>query len=264
MKLLCDIGNTFTTVAKISLSNKVKIEKFPTKKFYRFVKQFHNIPMYISCVVTEIEQKFVNNPFMKFVTYKDLEKKFKIKYDTKNIGVDRLLNIFAVKQFVGGDTVVVSAGTAVTIDYLNKNGEYVGGEIFIGIGSAVQSLAQRTSKLPNISYTKLQRFKYEKVIEDKDLIGSDTFDCIMKGMINFYSSGINNILSIIKPRNIVITGGDAKIVIKLLRKICNKKIWMIENLVILGLGYLTMNDKFITEEEWLKIFHYFKNKIICV
>lgn len=70
--------------------------------------------------------------------------------DAERVGLDRLLNAVAVKERVGAGSaaVIVDAGSAVTVDYLDELGRFRGGAIFPGLGLMAKALHDYTAKLP--------------------------------------------------------------------------------------------------------------------
>jgi len=68
-------------------------------------------------------------------------------------GVDRVCNIAAAFEQMQKACVVVDAGTAITIDCCNDKGEFVGGAIAPGVTMQLESLHERTAKLPKIELT---------------------------------------------------------------------------------------------------------------
>lgn len=245
MNVFCDIGNTFTKLV-MSTKNRLRYKLLHTEDFLKLVKKFANANYYISCVVTEIEKKLKKiTKNVKFITHKDIEDLIKIKYDKQNIGVDRLLSTFAAKKLFGNNILVVSCGTAVVVDYVNEKGMFVGGEIFLGITPMLKSLSCYTSKLPLV--TKQQLLHKCKTF---DVVGNNTIDCIIKGVVNFYNSGIKNLIKIVKPRKVVFTGGDADFFIKFYK---GKNIYMVKNLTLLGIILWCYTHHLVSEQELQKL-----------
>lgn len=240
MNYFCDIGNTF--ISYISEETNYKVKKLLTQKNKNFLKKIckkeNNV--FISCVVREIENKYKFSPGAKFVTYKDIKEYLEIKYDTSNLGSDRIINIFAVKKLLGDNSIVVSCGTALTLDYLDSQGRYLGGEIFPGIGLALESLYHKTSRLPKVKLDKSKKL-------NSSLIGSETESCIIKGIYNFYFSGIKNFIDTISPVNVVFTGGWAKFFIGMFKR---KNLFIVRNLTLLGLVLFAYSKNEITEKEY--------------
>ena len=92
-----------------------------------------------------IEPRFVT-------TTDDFGLKFRFPIDT--IGTDRLVNSFAAVEKYGAPCIVVSLGTATTIDVINQDREYLGGLIAPGMIVTAKALALTASKLPEIEISK--------------------------------------------------------------------------------------------------------------
>jgi type III pantothenate kinase len=66
----------------------------------------------------------------------------------ERLGVDRWCALIGARALQSGPAVVVMAGTATTIDTLDADGRFLGGDIVPGIGLMLRSLAQGTAGLP--------------------------------------------------------------------------------------------------------------------
>jgi type III pantothenate kinase len=66
----------------------------------------------------------------------------------KETGVDRVLNVAAAYEQLGKACVVVDAGTAITVDFCNDAGEFLGGAIAPGMNLMFDALHDKTAKLP--------------------------------------------------------------------------------------------------------------------
>lgn len=249
MKIFCDIGNTY---AKILIVGKtLTIKRITKDKSIKLLRNYSKQDVYISCVVEEIEKKIKKKfPNFYFVGYKDIKNYIKIKYSGAQLGSDRAISAFAVKEIFGNNSLVISCGTAIVIDYINQKGEYVGGEIFPGFSLLINSLYYSTSKLPKLKIADI------KTLKIKDFIGRDTYECIAKGILNFTTSGIKNIISHLKPRFIVLTGGGKD----LLRKyIDTKGTHTVDQLVLIGLIIWGIKEGILNEEEISAIYRNLKN-----
>jgi type III pantothenate kinase len=73
------------------------------------------------------------------------------------VGIDRLLNAVAINSRRRANTpaVIVDAGSAVTVDYVDENGEFRGGAIFPGVRLMAQALHDRTALLPLVEVSEL-------------------------------------------------------------------------------------------------------------
>jgi type III pantothenate kinase len=65
-------------------------------------------------------------------------------------GVDRVVNIAAAYEQLGKACVVVSAGTAITVDCCNDKGEFLGGAIAPGAAIMLDALHEKTARLPKV------------------------------------------------------------------------------------------------------------------
>lgn len=156
--------------------------------------------------------------------YKD-----KIKYKG-NIGYDR------VAAYIGGEALlpnraklIVDAGTAITLDIVDKEGNYRGGNISLGLYSRMKALADATSLLPKVKEAFLTSF-----------FGDNTASAIKSGAINGVTGEVLYTIEIAKQAHdiewVVITGGDSDM---FLRTVWNKweKCFPDEDLVGRGLNY---------------------------
>ncbi len=136
---------------------------------------------------------------------------FEISYrKPETLGTDRLANaLFAYTAFNGADAILVSAGTAVTIDVL-QNATFRGGAIIPGIRTQFASLNQNTDALPLL----------DTILDSTiDYPGLSTEECIKAGVILGVSGAMNKIILGFKRREsknfrIVCTGGDWDIISK--------------------------------------------------
>lgn len=98
-----------------------------------------------------------NNPIVD-LTFRDFDLEVQVDFPEK-VGLDRLVAAFHVKESAkkkdGGNSfpgaVVVDAGTAVTIDFVDQHYKFQGGVIYPGIGLSSKALFQMTDALPEIS-----------------------------------------------------------------------------------------------------------------
>jgi type III pantothenate kinase len=72
-----------------------------------------------------------------------------IRYDTPStLGTDRLLSALAASSMAQGRAFVLSAGTAITGDWVDEEGVFRGGAIAPGLGALVGALAASLPHLP--------------------------------------------------------------------------------------------------------------------
>lgn len=131
-----------------------------------------------------------------------------IDYRTpKTLGSDRLAAaIGAMEQAPGRNILVIDAGSAITIDFVNSKGHFLGGNISPGIKMRLTALHKQTSRLPQV----------EKE-GDIPTFGYDTETAIRSGVIRGICHEIEGYISEIKelfPDVLVfLTGGDEKTLI---------------------------------------------------
>ena len=101
--------------------------------------------------------------------------------------------------------IIVDFGTATTLDIILKDGYYLGGIIFPGIGTLMDALVERTSLLKKVSLKK-----------PAHIIGTSTEECIQSGIFNGTVAMISGLIRKIRKeyrKNFlcVATGGWGKI-----------------------------------------------------
>ncbi|MCX5702486.1 MAG: type III pantothenate kinase [Candidatus Omnitrophica bacterium] len=124
------------------------------------------------------------------------------------VGQDRLVNAYAGVMLYGAPLILIDFGTAITIDVVSKKKEYLGGLIIPGLGISLTALAKHTALLPRI-----------KLSDPKELIGSDTKNSILSGIVYGFSALADNLAERIKDKigmgaKIVATGGDIGLIAK--------------------------------------------------
>ena len=132
-----------------------------------------------------------------FVTT-DIDTGITVKTDNPSeVGADRIVNAVAAFSRYGGPCIVVDFGTAITLDAISSQGEYLGGAICPGIAIASEALFRRTARLPQI-----------ELLKPAKVIGSNTVASLQAGL--YY--GTLGMVDAILERMIEELGGAAKIV----------------------------------------------------
>lgn len=130
---------------------------------------------------------------------------FKCKYKKPSqLGSDRLASaLYGYVAFSNKNLILISAGTAITIDLLYNN-EYSGGTILPGISTQLVSLRNSTDALPLVSFTQMS--------ECTVIPGLTTEECISAGVLYGAAGAIERIVNELKkicPDCLVLaTGGD--------------------------------------------------------
>lgn len=120
----------------------------------------------------------------------------------ETLGTDRLAAaIGAQHERPGSNVLVIDMGTAITYDFVNSRGEYLGGNISPGIEMRLKSLNQFTARLPLI-----------KAKGDKPAIGHDTETAIRCGVIDGVKHEIEGFIKAATVKYpdlfVFLTGGD--------------------------------------------------------
>src|SRR5204863_538886 len=96
----------------------------------------------------------------------DLELPIKVLTEKPDeTGIDRVLNVAAAYEQMGKACVVVDAGTAVTVDCCNDQGDFLGGAIAPGASMQLSALHEKTAKLPLVQLAKPTNGAFGKTTE---------------------------------------------------------------------------------------------------
>lgn len=156
-----------------------------------------------------------------------------IKIDNpKQLGADLLVGAVGAIEKYKEPVLVIDCGTAMTITFVNKQKEFIGGAIMPGIRTAFSNLIDKASKLEEVSFEDVE-----------GPIGSSTKDCIQSGMIFGWSSMIDGMIDkyhkILGDFKVVLTGGDARYLVKHLEH----EVVYDDNLLLDGLKILYFKNK---------------------
>ena len=149
-----------------------------------------------------------------------------LAYETpETLGIDRYFACIGAKQRSEYAVVVIDAGSACTIDYINEQGVYQGGVIMPGLRSILDIFEYTAPELPEIEIQLPDHFP-----------GKNTKESLQWGQVGLFVSGIKSMLKRYKSTfgsfDIYLTGGDAEVVNELLDNVA-----MVEkNLVFEGMA----------------------------
>ena len=124
------------------------------------------------------------------------------------VGEDRLLNAAAAFDVLQQACVVVDAGTAITIDFVDGAGTFHGGAIAPGGQLMLDSLHQRTAQLPEVEFAK-----------PKDAIGHNTNEAMRSGVYHGLRGMVRELVEQFAESTgqyplVVATGGDGALLFK--------------------------------------------------
>lgn len=223
MNLAIDIGNSFTHFAVYKGSRNVytyncsSFSKIQLAKAVKKIRKDFSIsiigissvsPDTLKAIKSYIRKEFKISPLT--INYKTkLPVKIKIK-KSHTLGPDRICN--AVYGYVTvkakSNVLIIDLGTANTYDLVLKNGNFVGGIIAPGIMTSSKALNLNTGKLPLMEYRKLSA--------EAPLIGSNTFEAIQSGLVNYMKYATEGLIKAINGKyngklKVILTGGSAKL-----------------------------------------------------
>ena len=238
MLLVIDIGNTRTKWAladyagrlqesEVCLNTDIAQARFPIAQVTKVL--IANVAG--EGLAQQLSQLLSPLP-LHFVTTKPQACGVKNLYAT-NLGIDRWAALVAAWHHTKHATVVVNAGTAITIDALSK-GEFLGGTIMPGLYLLRASLSQNTAQL-NVDEGVYAEFPI------------NTPGAIETGCLNAVVGAIYLMQKRLEKRSgwlpkLVMTGGDARHIAQALNAQAantgTKQVIIIENLVLQGLVLL--------------------------
>ena len=222
MILLFDIGNTNTHVGLANARRVVKNMNIPTvlwfrgaagKRVTKFVGRA-SLEGAALCSVVPRATPLVRRTVRRLWDLNIFELTRKtlcgigIDYpEPDTIGEDRLANAVAARQRFGAPVVVVDFGTAVTLDVVNRAGNYAGGIIAPGLAAMTDYLHEKTALLPRI-----------KIREIKTAVGRSTEQAMLIGAVHGYRGLVRELIAELKRElkvkqlPVVATGGYAGLI----------------------------------------------------
>jgi len=215
MNLVIDIGNTR---AKLSVFNGNRIVNQTvfnsvTKELIMELLNKNKITTVLfSSVAKNVDPliDFVNSKGARCIVF-DHNTKIPIEntYKTpQTLGLDRLAAAVGANElFPNQNIVIIDAGTAITIDFINAENQFVGGNISPGLNTRYKALHNYTNKLPLL-----------ELRNEWSVLGTDTETAITSGVqqgvvfeifgyIDWFIRQYGNVKTII-------TGGDAELLAK--------------------------------------------------
>lgn len=129
------------------------------------------------------------------------------------VGADRILCALGAREIAGAPCVVVSAGTAITVDFVDADGAFAGGAISPGFTTAARSLREQTALLPQI--------RPARPAQD---VGADTEGAVTSGVFWFCAGGVLALVGRYRTMPgaedapVVVTGGDGELLLEALER----------------------------------------------
>lgn len=241
MNLIIDIGNSRIKTAVFQQGELKHSAVIDQNEFVPSIQKLHaEFPQIKDILVSHVGKmeedwkKFLLENFNLFTFSSTTPLPFKNLYETPNtLGLDRIgLVAAAYHEFPDKNVLIIDAGSCVTYDFLNCQGEYLGGAISPGIQMRLKALHTFTEKLPLL-----------EISEKVDFIGKTTFDSMQTGTVLGTSLEIDGFiahyLETFKNLTVILTGGDGL----LLSKSIKNSIFAPSNFLLEGLNAILEYNK---------------------
>ena len=148
--------------------------------------------------------------------------------DPAQLGCDRFASLLGARSmFEQQSLLIVTAGTATTIDALDASGRFLGGMILPGLGTMVQSLALSTAQLPQV-----------ETQWSGNHFADNTPDAIVSGCIQAQVGAIMQARAQLPDAHCLLSGGAAKYLLPCLPP----PIELVEQLVLRGLHVAALSE----------------------
>ena len=234
MNLIFDIGNTRVKAAVFDKNELLESKTIVDMQICDIEFIMRNFSLVKNCIVSSTGHlesnlaKYLQNTFPQLIELSgNTPLPFKNNYESKATqGPDRIAAIAGAQmQFPGLNVLVVDAGTAITFDFIDKYGNYNGGNISPGLEIRFKALHNFTDKLPLLQRT-----------NEFELLGQNTAEAIISGVQNGIIFEIEQYIVTLKQQysslQTIITGGDADFLANKLKS----TIFADSNLVLKGLN----------------------------
>lgn len=206
MNLVIDYGNSTGKVGifeedklreKLVFSKSVELESF--------IKNYSGKNIIISSVNTDVEMiaGWANHFSNCFILSTSLPLPVTNRYSTsKTLGVDRLAAVCGARQLYPGENcLVIDAGTCITYDFIDRDGNYFGGGISPGLKMRFQAMHTFTARLPLTG-----------PVDNPPLVGDSTITCMQSGVVYGMTDEIDGIIRRYFDKfaelKVILCGGD--------------------------------------------------------
>lgn len=236
MELLIDLGNTRAKYQLLSATSKKTITALNYCEFTQeyFEQHWSNVNHIFISAVANISQvnkveKWADEQGVLFTHITTEKKAFGITagyFNHEQLGVDRWLALIGASiLYPHQNILIIDAGTATTIDYLNAQGQHYGGWILPGFEMMKNSLLSNTA---NINIEPINNVEISP--------GKSTSENVYNGCWLALSGSINQALIEIEKKNevidvVLLTGGNSE----QLKNLIGKPVMAIDSLIFTGI-----------------------------
>jgi type III pantothenate kinase len=211
MNLIIDIGNTrtkFSVFHRDEVLITVPVNELEPEHIDVLLEEHPSLDKAIVSSVKDYSPKLKRVLQEKFNTFIELGPATPLPFENcykskETLGNDRLAAIAgAWELYPENNILVIDAGTAITIDFINEAGQYLGGNISPGIDMRFKALNYFTGRLPLVEQKEMNK-----------LFGNTTEEAILAGVQNGVVYEIESVIDAFKDfydnLKVIITGGNA-------------------------------------------------------
>ena len=232
--LLVEIGNTALKAAWSEGMTLGKTYRYQGEKMFEFIESLVSKEkpevMVISSTIKvdrEYEESFRSNCGTLVLLDRNHTEVIEKYGLPEYISPDRAASILAARHlFKGKGSVIFDFGTTLTIDILDQDGKYEGGNISLGCRTRFKSLNRYSRTLPLVNTP-----------EETVPVGNSLVSSIESGVVGGIMFEIQGYLSRFPEKVAVFTGGDALYFAKRMKN----SIFVVCNLVLMGLALIAEN-----------------------
>ncbi len=212
LKLIVDIGNTSSKIAVFSNDEIIEFRVIKESLIEVLKEIIISFPDICSSILSSVSNhdgevsKFLQGKGYFIELTHTTKVPFKNMYQSAaTLGKDRIAIAAAGSlAYPGENVLVIDTGTCVTYDFINADGDYLGGAISPGLTMRFDALSKFTHELP-----RLDKPSAEKEV---NLVGKTTHESITSGVINGLKTEVEHIINqyeaLFSPLKIIISGGD--------------------------------------------------------
>ncbi len=238
MQLAVDIGNTRVKCALFKDRDLISAHVSDKDPVYAIKDVFDHHDNIQAIIISSVREKLdpdlipIPETIHHVILEHDTPVPIKNKYGSpETLGLDRIaLAVSAYSLKRDSNCLVIDCGTCMTMEFINSNGEYLGGSISPGLKMRLRSMHEGTANLPLL--------EVEKNLPE--IIGKSTEESMqngtINGMLNEIIGAISRYESEFSDLNVLITGGDSE----LFENELKSGIFADPNLVLRGLNEILL------------------------
>lgn len=208
--LLIDIGNTNAKVVFYYGGTMGRLRRSAVRDAVSFIKEVISSTQYTINIMVVSNVRTANEPIRaaleglcKKLIILDYKTSLPIDlcygFDATELGADRIAAALAVaSMFKGQDCIKFDFGTALTVDFIDKKGHYLGGNISLGMRSRFRALNEFTGLLP-----------YIEPDEEFPPMGVTTTGAMSAGVVFGLIFEVEGYIKRYPHHTIIFTGGDS-------------------------------------------------------